>query len=130
LADLKTCLKKRYATYLPEKHVRTGNGLPTSPSLRSDILGFGKRRRLLTKEDEPVTIGKQEPGNREIMEIKAAANYLAVSRSHLAHILAGKVAGVPAIPHVRAGRPALMRRAVIDDWLLQQEHGPAVGVAR
>lgn len=41
---------------------------------------------------------------REIMDIKAAATYLGVSRSHLSHILAGKVPGVPAIPHVRAGR--------------------------
>ena len=51
--------------------------------------------------------------DREIMDIKAAANYLGVSLSHLSHILAGKVAGVPAIPHVRAGRRALIRRAVI-----------------
>lgn len=62
--------------------------------------------------------------NREILDIKAAANYLGVSRSHLSHILAGKVPGVPAIPHVRAGRRALIRRAVIDLWLLEQERGP------
>ena len=67
---------------------------------------------------------------REILDIKAAANYLGVSRSHLSHLLEGKIPGLPAIPHVRAGRRALIRRAVIDDWLLQQEHGPAVEVAR
>ena len=61
---------------------------------------------------------------REILDIKAAAHYLGVSRSHLSHILAGKVPGVPAIPHVRAGRRALIRRAVIDRWLLEQENGP------
>ena len=60
---------------------------------------------------------------REIMDIKAAASYLGLSRSHLSHILAGKVPGVPAIPYVRAGRRALIRRAVIDRWLLEQEHG-------
>lgn len=58
---------------------------------------------------------------REIMDIKAAASYLGVSRSHLSHLLAGKVRGVPAIPHVRAGRRALIRRAVIDQWILAQE---------
>lgn len=63
---------------------------------------------------------------REIMDIKAAANYLGVSRSHLSHILAGKVAGLPAIPHVRAGRRALIRRTVIDRWLLDQECVPIV----
>ncbi|MCC6591029.1 MAG: helix-turn-helix domain-containing protein [Bryobacterales bacterium] len=67
---------------------------------------------------------------REILDIKAAAIYLGVSRSHLSHLLAGKIPGLPAIPHVRAGRRALIRRAVIDNWLLQQEHGPAIGVAR
>jgi excisionase family DNA binding protein len=70
------------------------------------------------------------PTHQEILDIKAAANYLGVSRSHLSHMLAGKIPGLPAIPHVRAGRRALIRRAVIDDWLLQQEHGPTVEVAR
>jgi excisionase family DNA binding protein len=70
------------------------------------------------------------PVHQEILDIKAAANYLGVSRSHLSHMLAGKVPGLPAIPHVRAGRRALIRRAVIDDWLLQQEHGRTVEVAR
>ena len=62
---------------------------------------------------------------REIMDIKSAANYLGVSRSHLSHILAGKIPGVPAIPYVRAGRRALIRRAVIDRWIVDQEHGQA-----
>jgi excisionase family DNA binding protein len=61
---------------------------------------------------------------REIMDIRAAANYLGVSRSHLSHILAGKIRGVPAIPHVRAGRRALIRRAMIDRWLIEQEQKP------
>ena len=69
-------------------------------------------------------------GDREILDIKAAAIYLGVSRSHLSHILAGKVAGVSAIPHVRAGRRALIRRAVLDQWLLDQEHGVATSLAR
>jgi hypothetical protein len=65
-------------------------------------------------EDGTVNTGSQAFGHREIMDISAAANYLGVSRSHLSHILAGKVPGVPAIPHVRAGRRALIRRTVID----------------
>lgn len=72
-----------------------------------------------------VNSANQPMTNREIMDIKAAASYLGVSRSHLSHILAGKVPGVPAIPYVRAGRRALIRRAVIDRWLLEQELGLA-----
>jgi len=60
--------------------------------------------------------------HREVMDIKAAADYLGVSRSHLSHILAGKVSGLPAIPHIRAGRRALIRRTVIDHWISEQEH--------
>jgi hypothetical protein len=72
-------------------------------------------------------------GDRDIMDIKAAADYLGISRSHLTHILAGKVPGVPAIPHVRAGRRALICRTVIDRWILEQEQyqgAAAVGLAQ
>ena len=61
------------------------------------------------------------------MDIRTAANYLGISRSHLSHILAGKVPGVPAIPHVRAGRRALIRRAVIDQWISKQERAQPLG---
>ena len=67
--------------------------------------------------------GQEAIGYREIMDMKAAAEYLGVSRSHLSHILGGKVPGLPPIPHVRAGRRALIRRSVIDQWILQQEQG-------
>jgi hypothetical protein len=77
-------------------------------------------------EDGTVNTGGQAFGHREIMDIRAAANYLGVSRSHLSHILAGKVPGVPAIPHVRAGRRALIRRTVIDQWILEQEQSKAL----
>ena len=80
-------------------------------------------------EDRVVNASTQMFSDREIMDMKAAASYLGVSRSHLSHILAGKVSGVPAIPHVRAGRRALIRRVVIDRWLLEQEHGVATSVS-
>ena len=38
------------------------------------------------------------------------------------------IVGVPTIPHVRAGRRALIRRVVIDQWLLEQEHGVATSM--
>lgn len=76
-----------------------------------------------------MTAGSQAFDHREILDIKAAALYLGVSRSHLSHILSGKVPGVPSIPHVRAGRRALIRRAVIDRWLVEQEHLTPAGVS-
>ena len=72
-----------------------------------------------------MSTGNQAFVYQEIMDIKAAANYLGFSRSHLSHILAGKIPGVPAMPHVRAGRRALIRRTVIDRWIVDQEHGQA-----
>ncbi len=77
-----------------------------------------------------MSAGNQAFGYREIMDIRTAANYLGVSRSHLSHILAGKVPGVPVIPHVRAGRRALIRRAVLDGWLLEQENDVATSIAQ
>lgn len=70
-----------------------------------------------------MSAANQAFGHREILDIKEAAEYLGVSRSHLSHILAGRVVGVPAIPHVRAGRRALIRRTVIDQWIQDQEQG-------
>lgn len=62
-------------------------------------------------------------GRKEILDIQGAADYLGVSRSHVSHILAGKVPGVPPIPHVRAGRRTLIRRDSLQHWFEQQEIG-------
>src|SRR5580698_3709319 len=88
------------------------------------------RIRGLEVEEGTMTGGNQAIAYREIMDIKTAADYLGVSRSHLSHILAGKVPGVPVIPHIRAGRRALIRRAVIDKWLSEQENDVATSRAQ
>ena len=57
----------------------------------------------------------------EIFDVQKAAEYLSCSKSHLSNILNGKVANVPPIPHVPAGRKKLIRRAAIDEWIKAQE---------
>ena len=105
--------------------------LPDKLTLRNIVLAVRKGMQSPIRENRASAGSKPNfPAQKEILDINAAAIYLGVSRSHLSHMLAGKVPGLPAIPHVRAGRRALIRRAVIDDWLLQQEHGSAIGVAR
>ncbi len=71
-------------------------------------------------QNAAVSPGSQAVDHREIMDMNAA-NYLGVSRSHLSHILAGRIPSIPPIPHVRAGRRTLIRRAVIDQWIIEQE---------
>lgn len=42
--------------------------------------------------------------SREILDVKGAAQILGCSPSHVSNILNGRIAGVPPIPHIRAGR--------------------------
>ena len=70
-----------------------------------------------------MTNAQNDLGRKEILDIQGAADYLGVSRSHVSHILAGKVPGVPPIPHVRAGRRTLIRRDSLEQWFEQQEIG-------
>jgi excisionase family DNA binding protein len=58
---------------------------------------------------------------KEILDVKSAAKILGCSVSHVSNILNGKVEGVPPIPHVRAGRLRLIRRATLMRWLEDQE---------
>jgi excisionase family DNA binding protein len=52
-----------------------------------------------------------------IMSLKEAADYLHVSKSHLSHVLSGRVPGVPPVRSFRLGRRILIRREWIDQWL-------------
>ena len=55
-----------------------------------------------------------EKGNqviRQILDVKTAAKMLGRSASHVSNSLNGRLEGVPPIPHVRAGRLRLIRRA-------------------
>ena len=58
---------------------------------------------------------------KEILDVKGAALVLGCSPAHVSNMLNGKVEGVPPIPHVRAGRLRLIRRAALMRWFEEQE---------
>ena len=58
---------------------------------------------------------------REILDVRAVARVLGCSISHVSNILNGKVAGLPPIPHVRAGRLRLVRREALMRWFQDRE---------
>jgi hypothetical protein len=53
----------------------------------------------------------------QVLTLKQTAAYLQISKAHLSNIIAGKVAGVPPLRHVRAGRRILIMRNWADQWL-------------
>jgi excisionase family DNA binding protein len=58
---------------------------------------------------------------KEILDVKGAAQVLGCSVAHVSNMLNGKVDGVPPIPHVRAGRLRLIRRQALMRWFEEQE---------
>jgi excisionase family DNA binding protein len=53
----------------------------------------------------------------QVLTLKEAAAYLRVSKTHLANVINGKVAGVPRLRHAQVGRRKLIRREWVDKWL-------------
>ena len=58
---------------------------------------------------------------KEILDVKGTAQMLGCSVAHVSNIINGRVAGVPPIPHVRAGRLRLIRRETLMRWIEEQE---------
>jgi hypothetical protein len=79
-----------------------------------------------------MSAGNQGIQDREVLGSMAAAEYFGVSRSHLSHIPTGKAPGVPPIPHFRAGRRALVRKAAYRplDVGAREGHGPSATAVR
>jgi excisionase family DNA binding protein len=75
--------------------------------------------------DIPEFRGAQPPGTRRILNLKQAAEYLGISRSHLLNIIKGKVKGVPRLQPIRVGRRLLFLRERLDEWLREAEPKPA-----
>ena len=64
-------------------------------------------------------------GHSQVMTLKQTAEHLRISKAHLANVINGKVAGVPPLRHVRAGRRILIKREWADEWLeAAAQHSP------
>lgn len=54
---------------------------------------------------------------RDVLTIREAAGVLRCSKTHVSKLVRGLVPGVPALPHVRAGRRLLISKVWIEEWL-------------
>jgi excisionase family DNA binding protein len=63
----------------------------------------------------------QSPGTRRTMNLKEAAEYLGISRSHLLNIIKGAVKEVPHLKPIRVGRRLLFRPERLNQWLRDAE---------
>jgi excisionase family DNA binding protein len=71
-------------------------------------------------EIQPVC-GAQPPGTRRTLNLREAAAYLGISRSHLLNIIKGTVKGVPHLELIRVGRRLLFLPERLDQWLREAE---------
>ena len=58
-------------------------------------------------------VAKQAP----ILTINDVATILRCSKTHVSHVLAGKVQGIPRPTHIAMGRRKLVRREWLDQWM-------------
>jgi len=55
--------------------------------------------------------------NDTILTINDVAAILRCSKTHVSHVLAGKVPGVPKLTHISMGRRKLIRREWLEQWM-------------
>jgi excisionase family DNA binding protein len=60
---------------------------------------------------------QQAPKNDAILTINEIATILRCSKTHVSHVLAGKVRGLPKLTHISMGRRKLVRREWLDEWM-------------
>ena len=53
----------------------------------------------------------------QVLTIDEVANILRCSKTHVSHVINGKVPGVPKLTHVAMGRRKLVRREWLDQWM-------------
>jgi excisionase family DNA binding protein len=55
--------------------------------------------------------------DNRILTINEVAGILRCSKTHVSHVLAGKVPGIPRLTHIAMGRRKLIRREWLDEWM-------------
>ena len=55
--------------------------------------------------------------DNRILTINDVAAILRCSKTHVSHVLAGKIAGIPKLTHIAMGRRKLIRREWLDEWM-------------
>jgi hypothetical protein len=52
-----------------------------------------------------------------ILTINDVAAILRCSKTHVSHVLAGKIRGIPRLTHIAVGRRKLIRRQWLEQWM-------------
>jgi excisionase family DNA binding protein len=52
-----------------------------------------------------------------ILTISDVASLLRCSKTHVSHVLAGKITGLSRLTHIAMGRRKLVRREWLDQWM-------------
>ena len=60
---------------------------------------------------------QQVMNNDRILTINDVASILRCSKTHVSHVLAGRIAGIPRLTHIAMGRRKLVRREWLDQWM-------------
>ena len=65
-------------------------------------------------------------GGQGILTVIEVARELRCSKSHVHHLIEGRVRGMPPLPSLWLGRRRVVRRASLDEWIKANEHGAMV----
>ena len=62
----------------------------------------------------------------DLLTLKETAVILRCSKSHVSHLVNGKIPNLPVLPKVQIGRRVLIRRQALQEWLASAETSPVV----
>ena len=66
------------------------------------------------------------PNDHGILTVIEVARELRCSKSHVHHLIEGRVQGMSPLPSLWLGRRRVVRRSSLDQWIKANEHGAMV----